>query len=237
MNECRLTCYQCYVVNECRLPCHHWCVFNKCRLPCHHRNVIKRMLITLPSLICCDWDANCHAIIERLWNECRVACCHICLFFELNSDCSAFIDICFFLNAAFPAFIIMSWTNADCPAFIDMLWMNVDCPAIIKILWTSEDYPAIIDMKECRLPCNYLDKMSKCGLPCRHRYAMNKCELPCHRIFLPSLIFKMQITLRSWYTIVKEIQITQPSLMYCKWMRIPCHHWYVVKWMRIILPS
>ena len=179
MNECRLTCYQCYVVNECRLPCHHWCVFNKCRLPCHHWNVIKRMLITLSSLICCDWDANCHAIIERLWNECRVACCHICLFFELNSDCSAFIDICFFLNAAFPAFIIMSWTNADCPAFIDMLWMNadyptindvlwanVDCPAIIKILWTSEDYPAIIDMKECRLPCNYLDKMSKCGLPC-----------------------------------------------------------------------
>ena len=192
----------------------------RCQLPCHHWKVMKRMQSGLLSYM------------SIFWIEFWLFCFHRYLFF---------------LNAAFPAFIIMSWTNADCPAFIDMLWMNadyptindvlwanVDCPAIIKILWTSEDYPAIIDMKECRLPCNYLDKMSKCGLPCRHRYAMNKCELPCTRIFLPSLIFKMQITLRSWYTIVKEIQITQPSLMYCKWMRIPCHHWYVVKWMRII---
>ena len=150
------------------------------------------MQIALPSLKCYKTNADYPVIIDMLWLRCQLPCHHWKVMKRMQSGLLSYMSIfwiefwlfcfhryLFFLNAAFPAFIIMSWTNADCPAFIDMLWMNadyptindvlwanVDCPAIIKILWTSEDYPAIIDMKECRLPCNYLDKMSKCGLPC-----------------------------------------------------------------------
>ena len=69
---------------------------------------MKRMRITLLSLICCNEDANCPASIDMLFTS--VGC---------------------------PAIIGLLWTNADYPAIIDMFLTSVDCPTIIEMLWNK----------------------------------------------------------------------------------------------------